>query len=40
MKYKYKLNNLDCPKCASKIENAIKNHKDIINATINFSKLE
>lgn len=40
MKYKYKLNNLDCPKCAAKIENNLNNHKDIINASINFSKLE
>lgn len=40
MKYKYKLNNLDCPKCAAKIETTLNNHKDIINASINFSKLE
>ena len=40
MKYKYKLNNLDCPKCAAKIETILNNHKDIINASINFSKLE
>ena len=40
MKYKYKLNNLNCPKCANKIECTLNNHKDIINARVNFSKLE
>ena len=40
MKYRYKLNNLDCPKCANKIECALKKNKDIINANVNFSKLE
>lgn len=40
MKYKYKLNNLDCPKCANKIECTLNNHKDIIDAKVNFSKLE
>ena len=40
MRYKYKLNNLDCPKCANKIECTLNNHKDIINAKVNFSKLE
>ena len=40
MKYKYKLNNIDCPKCAAKIETTLNNHKDIINASMNFSKLE
>lgn len=40
MKYKYKLNNLDCPKCANKIECKLKEHPDITNASINFSKLE
>ena len=40
MKYKYKLNNLDCPKCANKIECTLNSHKDIINANVNFSKLE
>ena len=40
MKYKYKLNNLDCPKCADKIECTLNNHKDIIKANINFSRLE
>lgn len=40
MKYKYKLSNLDCPKCAAKIESTLNNHKDIINACVNFSKLE
>lgn len=40
MKYKYKLNNLDCPKCAAKIENKLKSHQEIISANINFNKLE
>lgn len=40
MKYKYKLNNLDCPKCANKIECRLKEDKDITDAKINFSKLE
>lgn len=40
MKYKYKLNNLDCPKCANKIECILNNHQDIIKANVNFSKLE
>lgn len=40
MKYKYKLNNLDCPKCANKIECKLNEQKDIIKASINFSKLE
>lgn len=40
MKYKYKLNNLDCPKCANKIEYVLNNHEDIIKANVNFSKLE
>lgn len=40
MKCIYKLNNLDCPKCANKIENKLNEHKDIINANINFNKLE
>lgn len=40
MKYIYKLNNLDCPKCANKIECKLNEHKDIINANINFNKLE
>ena len=40
MKYRYKLNNLDCPKCANKIECKLREQKDIIDANINFSKLE
>ena len=40
MKYRYKLNNLDCPKCANKIECKLNNQKDIISASVNFSKLE
>ena len=40
MKYKYKLNNLDCPKCANKIECTLNNHQDITSAKVNFAKLE
>jgi len=40
MKYIYKLNNLDCPRCANKIETKLNEHKDINKASINFSKLE
>ena len=40
MKYIYKLNNLDCPRCASKIETKLKEQDYIDNASINFSKLE
>ena len=40
MKYIYKLNNLDCPRCANKIECMLNNHKDINKAIVNFSKLE
>ena len=40
MKYIYKLNNLDCPRCANKIESKLNEHIDIDSANINFSKLE
>lgn len=40
MKYIYKLNNLDCPRCANKIECKLNEHKDITSAKVNFSKLE
>ena len=40
MKYIYKLNNLDCPRCANKIECKLNEHNDINSASINFSKLE
>lgn len=40
MKYIYKLNNLDCPRCANKIETKLNEHSDITSASINFSKLE
>ena len=40
MKYIYKLNNLDCPRCANKIETKLNEHNDITSASINFSKLE
>jgi len=39
MKYTYKLNNLDCPNCANKIECKLNEHKDIEKAIVNFSKL-
>ncbi len=39
MKSRYKLNNLDCPNCARKIEEALNNEKDIIKASVNFAKL-
>ena len=40
MKYKYKLQNLDCPNCANKIEYKLNQHQDILNAKVNFSKQE
>lgn len=39
MKYRFKLNVLDCPNCASKIEVKLNNDKNIRNASVNFSKL-
>ena len=39
MKYRFKLNGLDCPNCASKIEVKLNNDKNIRNASVNFSKL-
>lgn len=39
MKYRFKLNGLDCPNCASKIEGKLNNDKNIRNASVNFSKL-
>lgn len=39
MRYKYKLNNLDCPNCANKIEQTLKKDKNINDASVNFSKL-
>jgi len=39
MKYKYKLNNLDCANCANKIECKLKEDKNIENVTVSFSKL-
>lgn len=40
MKYKYRLKNLDCPNCANKIECELNKQKSIIDAKVNFSKLE
>lgn len=39
MKYKYKLNELDCANCANKLECKLNEDKNIKNATVNFSKL-
>lgn len=39
MKYRFKLNGLDCPNCANKIEVKLNNDKNIRNASVNFSKL-
>ena len=39
MRYKYKLNNLDCPNCANKIEQTLKKDKNINDASVNFTKL-
>ena len=39
MKYSYKINGLDCPNCAAKIEDKLNKHKDINSARVNFSKL-
>lgn len=39
MKCSYKINGLDCPNCANKIETKLNNHPDIKKATLNYSKL-
>lgn len=39
MKYRFKLNGLDCPNCANKIEVKLNNDKNIRNVSVNFSKL-
>ncbi len=39
MRYKYKLNNLDCTNCANKIEQTLIKDKNITNASVNFTKL-
>lgn len=39
MKYRYKLKNLDCPNCASKIEKSLQDDPNIESAIVNFSKL-
>lgn len=38
-KYKYKLNNLDCANCASKIELRLKKENNLENVIVNFSNL-
>ena len=40
MKYNFKLENLDCANCASKIENALKKENELKNVNVNFSKLK
>lgn len=39
MRYRFKLSGLDCANCALKIEEKLKEDKNIKNAIINFSKL-
>lgn len=39
MKYKYKLNELDCAACANEIETKLNKDKNLTNANVNFSKL-
>lgn len=39
MRCKYKLNNLDCANCVNKIEQTLKNDKNINDASVNFTKL-
>ena len=36
MRYKYKLNNLDCANCANKIEAKLNKDSRIEKATVNF----
>ena len=36
MKKTYLLDEIDCPNCASKLENAIKKVEGVENATVNF----
>lgn len=36
MKKKFKLEDLDCANCAAKMEEAIKNIPDVIDASVNF----
>lgn len=39
MKCSYKINGLDCPNCANKIETKLNEHSEIKKATLNYSKL-
>lgn len=39
MKYKYKIENLDCANCAKKIEEHLNKDKNLSNVSCNFSKL-
>lgn len=39
MKYRYKVSNLECANCASKIEKKLNDDKRIDNAVVNFSNL-
>ena len=40
MKKTFKLENLDCPNCAAKLERAIKNTDGVIFASVNFMFLK
>ena len=40
MKYNLKLENLGCPNCASKIEEALKKEEELKNVSLNFGKLK
>ena len=39
MKYKFKLNELDCAGCALEIEKKLNENDEIKEASVNFSKL-
>ncbi|MBR3162302.1 MAG: cadmium-translocating P-type ATPase [Bacilli bacterium] len=39
MKCKYRINELDCANCATRVEETLNNDKNINNAIVNFSKL-
>ena len=39
MKYSYKINGLDCPNCAAKIEDKLSKCSDFSKANVNYSKL-
>lgn len=39
MKYKFRIEDLDCPNCAAKVEKYLNNDSNLSNVSINFSKL-